>query len=137
MKKLLPALLVVAGAVGFGAVFYMKGGVASRYSVKDLQDIAAQANKSLPVMVDPYTRLDMVVASGRLLEKKYTLVSAPSSEALVAELKTKLFPVLKAQSCQNTQSMNLYRSDVAEAFSYADMNGRHLATLKVDRSSCE
>jgi len=136
MKKFLIALLAIVALAGLGRIYYMKAALASRYSLRDLQDIAAEANKSLPVMVDPQTRLDTVVASEHLLEKRYTLVSAQTSNALSDELTTKLFPVLKAQSCQSKQSMNFYQSGIGEAFTYSDMNGKLIATFTVNKSSC-
>ncbi len=136
MKKFLIALLAIVSVAGFGWVYYMKTAIASRYSLNDLQRIAVETNKSLPTMVDSHTRLDTVVAAEGLLEKRYTLVAAQASTALSDELATKLFPMLKAQSCQNKQSMNLYQSGVSEAFTYSDMNGKLIATLTVNKKSC-
>ncbi len=137
MKKILFGFLVVVLVVGFGRVYYMKSQLASRYSLQDLQKIATGANKTLPVMIDQQTKLNEVVAADRLLEKRYTVVGAAASEALRNEIENKLFPLLKTQSCQNKQSMNFYNSGVAEAFTYSDMNGKHIATLRIDKSSCK
>ncbi len=136
MKKFLIALLAIVAVAGLGWVYYMKTAISSNYSLNDLERIAVETNKSLPTMVDSQTRLDTVVASERLLEKRYTLVAAQASTELSDELATKLFPMLKAQSCQNKQSMNLYQSGVSEAFTYSDMNGKLIATLTVNRKSC-
>ena len=137
MKKFLFAVLAIVLVAGFGRVYYMKAALASKYSFNDLQRIAADSNKSLPTMIDPQTRLDSVVASERLLEKRYTLVAVQTSSALSEELKTKLFQILKTQSCQNPQSMNLYASGVGEAYTYFDMNGKLITTFTVDREVCK
>lgn len=136
MKNILIGLLAIVAIAGLARFFYMKGALAARYSLSDLHDMAEEANKTLPVMVDPQTRLDKVVASDHLLEKQYTLISAQTSSELTDKLTTTLFPILKAQSCQNKQSMNFYQSGVSEAFTYIDMNGKPIATLTVNKSSC-
>jgi hypothetical protein len=123
--------------VSFGQICMLESAFAAQYSLKDLQGIAAGANKTLPVMVDAETRLDAVVASEGRLEKRYTLVSSQTSDALVQSLKTKLFPMLKAESCKNSQSLGLYRSGVSEAFTYSDKNGKLIATYIIGKSSCD
>jgi hypothetical protein len=136
MKKILIGLLAIVAIVGLARFYYMKGVLAARYSLSDLQGMAAEANKTLPILVDAETRLDKVVASEHLLEKRYTLISAQASNELTDKLTSKLFPILKTQSCQNKQSMNFYQSGVSEAFTYSDMNGKPIATLTVNKSSC-
>lgn len=137
MNKILIGLAVVVAAAGVGRVLYMKAEIARRYSPEALQQTAVESNKELPVMVDHLTRLDAVVATGSTLEKRYTLVTAQVSEPLRAEVTTKLFPVLKAQSCQNEQSKDLYQHGVSEAFTYSDMNGNPIASITFDQNSCK
>ena len=98
MKKVLAGLLLVVVVVGLGRVYFMKAALASRYSLSDLQEMAAEANKSLPIMVDQATRLDTVVASEHRLEKRFTLVSTTTSSTLRTDLTAKLYPMLKSQS---------------------------------------
>jgi hypothetical protein len=137
MKKVLVGLLLIVAAVGLGRVYFMKAALASRYSLNDLQKIAAEANKSLPIMVDQATRLDAVVASEHRLEKQFTLVATTASSTLREDLTSKLYPMLKSQSCQSSVSMNLYQSGVTEAFTYFDMNGDQIASFTVDKSACD
>ncbi|SFF51219.1 hypothetical protein SAMN05518865_10168 [Duganella sp. CF458] len=136
MNKILIGFAVVVAAAGLGYVQYMKGEVAARYSPDALKQIAAESNKELPVMVDHLTRLDAVMATERTLEKRYTLVTAQASESLQAELTTKLFPVIKEQSCQNQQSKELYQHGVSEAFTYSDMNEKPVASITLNKNSC-
>jgi len=137
MKKFLSILLIAVLAIGFWKVYSMKSEMASWYSLEYLQKIATEANKNLPAMVDQYTRLDEVVASDHLLEKRYTLVTLAESDALHDQLTNQLFPSLIAESCKNKQSLNLYSNGVAEAFTYSDMNKKHLATFRIDKNSCK
>ncbi|MGW8394171.1 hypothetical protein [Pseudoduganella sp. HUAS MS19] len=137
MNKILIGIAIVVAAAGLGSVQYMKAEIAERYSPEALSKIAAQSSKELPVMVDHLTRLDAVVATEHTLEKRYTLVSAQVSEPLRAEVATKLFPVLKAQSCQNEQSKDLYQHGVSEAFTYSDMNGKPVASITFNENSCK
>lgn len=136
MKKIILIVFLVVLAMGVGRIYYMKKDIAGRYSQNDLEKIAIESNKSLPVMIDQQTRLEKVVALQRGLEKRYTLVSATYSEELRSQLSSKLFPVLKEQSCRNSQSLNLYRSGVEETFTYMDMNGRQIASFTVGKASC-
>lgn len=137
MNKVLIGIAVIAAAAGLGRVQYMKAEIAKRYSPESLQQIAVESNKDLPVMVDQLTRLDAVVATEHTLEKRYTLVTAQISEPLRAEVTTKLFPALKAQSCQNEQSKDLYQHGVSEAFTYSDMNGKPIASVTFNKDSCK
>ena len=137
MKKFLVILLIAIVAIGLWKVYSMKSEMASRYSIDDLQKIAMEANKNLPTMIDQYTRLDEVAASDHLLEKRYTLVTLTESDALHDQLKNQLFPSLITESCKNKQSINLYNNGVAEAFTYSDMNKKHLATFRIDKDSCK
>jgi len=133
MKKLLLVLVVVAAA-GFAWTYKMKSD--SRYSLADLNGIASGANKSLPVMVDAATRLERVVAHESALEKEYTLIANRRSEVDVSSFETKMSEALVAQSCSNEQSLKLYKAGVSEWFTYLDMNGEAITTVKIGQENC-
>lgn len=133
MKKLLLVLVVVAAA-GLGWTYKMKSD--SRYSLDDLNRIASGANKSLPMMVDAATRLDRVVAHEGVLEKQYTLVANRRSELDVSNLEKQMSEALVSQSCANEQSRKLYKAGVSEWFTYLDMNGEAIATVKIGQENC-
>jgi len=133
MKKLLLVLVIVAGA-GLAWTYKMKSDAG--YSLAELNDIASGANKSLPAMVDAATRLDRVIAHEGVLEKQYTLVASRLPEIDTAGFETQMSAALIAESCANKQSRTLYKAGVSEWFSYQDMNGQPVATVKIGQENC-
>lgn len=133
MKKLLLVLVVIVAA-GLAWTYKMKSD--SRYSLDDLNGIASGANKSLPMMVDSATRLERMVAHEGVLEKQFTLVANRRAEIDVASFEKQVSESLVAQSCANKQSVTLYKAGVSEWFTYQDMNGEAIATVKIGQENC-
>lgn len=133
MKKMLLFLSVVA-ASGLAWTYKMKS--ESRYSLEELNAIALEASKALPVMVDATTRLERVVAHDGVLEKQYTLVSARLVDVDAVSFNRQMSASLISQSCANEQSRTLYKAGVSEWFTYSDVGGNVIATFKVGRDSC-
>jgi hypothetical protein len=133
MKKLLLVLVVVAG-VGLAWTYKMKSD--TRYSLAKLNDIASGANKSLPTMMDAATRLERVVAHEGALEKQYTMVANRRSEIDIPSFEKQMSAALVAESCANKQSLSLYKAGVSEWFTYLDMNGEPIATVKIGKENC-
>lgn len=133
MKKKLFILGIVAGTA-LAWTYKMK--LETKYSIKELNAIALEANKTLPTMVDSMTRLERVKAHKDTLEKQYSLTTIRLADLDVTAFNKQMSGLLIGQSCANEQSRALYKAGVSEWFTYADMNGDEIATIKIDQSNC-
>jgi len=137
LKNILLLLLVLVVGSGFAWTFYMKKDVAERYSLSELQGIAEEASKSLPIMVDEITSFERVTAAEKLLEKHYRLVSIERSGLDLMSFTNQMTKSLVDQSCMNSQSLNLFNSGVSEWSSYYDTNDEHILTVKISSEDCK
>jgi hypothetical protein len=128
MKKLFICILLLCPILCYGQS-------ATPQKVKDLIE---RQNKSLPVMIDDYTRLD----SFELIERKKLMISytfppivkeklgASALKLLQEELKSTMLANIKDTGAGN--SMELFRAlEYTIAFRFRDKNGKDLVRFEI------
>lgn len=127
-KSRLSAVLIfaVTFAIAFFGTKYLFSGNSDDAKLKE---IAAQINKSCPVVVDSETRLDNTEAfDGAKIQYNYTLLNVTKGDSTVNISDTKKF--IEGQSQQNLDTnpqMHAFREmDITMKYHYKDKNGQFL-----------
>lgn len=104
---------------------------------KRLSEIAGQANGAAPADIDPDTRLDGARAGpGLRLTTMYTLVNSEANGVTSETFATKLTPVIKKASCENTELRPLINQGVVVVLEYHGSKGDPIGTVSIDRDTC-
>jgi hypothetical protein len=64
------------------------------------------------------------------------MVANRRSEIDIPSFEKQMSAALVAESCANKQSLALYKAGVSEWFTYLDMNGEPVATVKIGKENC-
>ncbi len=105
--------------------------------LRRLDQIAGQANQAAPAAVDENTRLDGAkVGPGLRLTSTYTLVNSQVEGIDSTAFQTKLTPVIKSASCENSDLRPLIDRGVVVVLEYRGMEGTPIGTVSIDRATC-
>jgi hypothetical protein len=96
-----------------------------------LSQIAAEANKDLPQMIDSQIRIDSITTlPGKKIQYNNTLIDAVSEEIDIENFKESAGRTLLA-AVKNSPSLEPYRrKKVTFIYSYHDKSGKEVATFK-------
>jgi len=104
---------------------------------KRLAEIAGRANQAAPAFIDPNTRLDGARAGpGLRLTSSYTLVNPESEGINSTTFETKLTPVVKNASCNNSELRPLIDQGVVVILEYRGLDGNPIGTISINRDTC-
>lgn len=97
-----------------------------------MMQAASELNKTCPVMVDQYTRLDNAVAlPDNSVQYNYTLVSTTKSEVNMDTVMKYIKPSI-INNVRTNPDLKLYReNNTTMVYSYKDMNGEFVYKLSV------
>jgi len=102
-----------------------------------LSEIAGQANQAAPATVDANTRLDGAKAGpGLKLTSTYTLLDPESEGINATTFETKLTPVVKKGSCENSELRPLIDQGVVVVLEYRGNDGKPIGTVSINRDTC-
>jgi hypothetical protein len=102
-----------------------------------LAEIAGQANQAAPANIDENTRLDSAKAGpGLRLTSTYTLVNPESEGINSTTFQTKLTPVVKQGSCENSDLRPLIDRGVVVVLEYRGNDGSPIGTISITRDTC-
>ncbi|HXR92462.1 MAG TPA: hypothetical protein VN750_19495 [Steroidobacteraceae bacterium] len=105
--------------------------------LRQLHQIAGQANQAAPAAIDENTRLDGArVGPGLKLTSTYTLVNAKANGIDSTTFQAKLTPVIKDASCTNSELRPLIDQGVVVVLEYRGLDGSPIGTLSIDRDTC-
>ena len=104
---------------------------------KGLSEIAGQANQAAPANIDANTRLDGAKAGpGLKLTSTYTLLDPESEGINATTFETKLTPVVKKGSCENSDLRPLIDQGVVVVLEYRGNDGKPIGTVSITRDTC-
>ena len=104
---------------------------------KRLSEIAGQANQAAPANIDANTRLDGARAGpGLKLTSMYTLLDPESEGINATTFETKLTPVVKKGSCENSDLRPLIDQGVVVVLEYRGNDGKPIGTVSVNKDTC-
>ncbi len=117
------------------------GSAAKPVSVQSLKmrlaEIAGQANQAAPANIDANTRLDGARAGpGLKLTSMYTLLDPESEGINATTFETKLTPVVKKGSCENSDLRPLIDQGVVVVLEYRGNDGKPIGTVSVNKDTC-
>ncbi len=132
MLRILGVVLGVALGLFAASRLGLWGGGASLE--ESLAEAAADLNTRTPMMLDPETRLDRVVAEGKRLHYDYTLVRFGSEEIDAEKLRATAEPALEANVCSSMKAIVELGGTVS--FTYHGKNGNEVLLVTVPPSRC-
>jgi len=104
---------------------------------KRLSEIAGQANQAAPATVDANTRLEGAKAGpGLKLTSTYTLLDPESEGINATTFETKLTPIVKKGSCENSDLRPLIDQGVLVVLEYRGNDGKPIGTVSINRDTC-
>jgi hypothetical protein len=131
-------LAIILIAIGIGEIGSRVAADSSMQPSKKqiLEETAKQMNESLPMMVDPETRLDSVTPSidGSAVSYAYTLVSWRADQLSATDMVAIRQQVID-QTC-STQDATLLRKGVALEFAYQSSDGTRVQEFRIIPGSC-
>jgi hypothetical protein len=106
-------------------------------SVKHLGKIAAEINRSVPVMIDQETELLPAVGAPGMLIYNYRLVSYSAAQLDAKKFATGAQQRLKQNACTNAETRDDFlKKGVTLRYSYYDKDKQHIATVDVTPADC-
>ena len=106
-------------------------------SVKHLGKIAAEINRSVPVMIDQETELLPAVGAPGMLIYNYRLVSYSAAQLDAKKFVTGAQQRLKQNACTNAETRDDFlKKGVTLRYSYYDKDKQHIATVDVTPADC-
>jgi hypothetical protein len=135
---LLWGMVIVVGAyfLYLGAAGWFEG-TADPRSQEFLGKIAAEINRSVPVMIDQETELMPAVGAPGMLVYNYRLVSYSVTQVDHARFAAGAKERVKENACGRPETRDsLLKKGVTLRYSYFDKDKQHIATIDVTPSDC-
>jgi hypothetical protein len=106
-------------------------------SVEHLRKVAAEINRSVPVMIDQETELLPAVGAPGMLIYNYRLVSYSAAQLDAKKFATGAQQRLKQNACTNAETRDDFlKKGVTLRYSYYDKDKQHIATVDVTPADC-
>ena len=106
-------------------------------SVKHLEKVAAEINRSVPVMIDQETDLLPAVGAPAMLIYNYRLVSYSAAQLDATRFATGAKQRLRQNACANPETRDDFlKKGVTLRYSYYDKDKQHIATIDVTPADC-
>lgn len=125
---------IVAGVIAFGLTYY---GVQQLFlkppSIdKVMMQAASELNKTCPIMIDPYTRLDNAIAMpDNSFQYNYTMVNVGKSEVNIDTIKKSNEPRI-INNVKTDPNLKIYRDNkTTMIYNYLDKNGVFVFKISV------
>lgn len=103
---------------------------------KTLHQIASDANKRLPRMLDAEIRHDATVAVGLGLRYHYTLVNFDAAQVDPTVIHKKTKPKLQESLCKNPDSQVLIEYQIPVSYVYFGRDGKEITRIQIDTKKC-
>jgi hypothetical protein len=127
--------VIVAMLVAFGIQSYLKK-LNDPTSLRILNKIASEYNKSLPMMIDNETQLTSVSALDKEVIYYYKLVSLDSSDDLVSKI-SQMKPRMINHNCSTPDTRdNFLKKGITMEYRYYDKSDKHLVDIDIFPSDC-
>jgi hypothetical protein len=117
---------IIIGAIAFGLSYFAVQQIFFKTPSFDkvMMQAASEINKSCPIMVDQYTRLDNAVAMpGNTLQYNYTLVNITKDQVNIDTVKKYIEPRI-INNVKTSPELKVYRDNkTTMVYNYSDKNG--------------
>jgi len=106
-------------------------------SVEHLGRVAAEINRSVPVMIDQETELLPAVGAPGMLIYNYRLVSYSAAQVDAKKFATGAKERLRQNACASPETRDDFlKKGVTLRYSYYDKNKQHIATFDITPADC-
>lgn len=135
-KKIIKTL--VGLVLGLGLMLIVQQVIFKPSIDRMMMDVAVEMNKSCPMMVEDFLRLDNVVAMpGNIFQYNYTLVHITKETANISQL-TKDLEISLVDNIKSNPDLQIYRDNhTTMAHNYRDKDGKPLVIISVSPSDYE
>ena len=114
---------VIAFVVTFGVAYFATQYFLSPSIHSQLEKVAEEMNKTLPVKVDEYMTLEHVGANGKTIQYDYKLTENVKSEVNLDTVKKYVFSSVLENVKNNPEMEALRKNNVTFKYTYKDKNG--------------
>jgi len=127
--------ILVAMVVGFGVESYMKK-INGPSSMRTLNKVADEMNKSLPMMVDSETQLTNVIGMDKKFVYNYELIHLDSGNGLIDKI-SQLKPNMVNADCSTPETRDQFlKNGTTMEYKYYDRNKNYLTAIDILPSDC-
>lgn len=122
---------IIGAVVGFAVVSALFHEQHAKSLDENLNEVATELNKKLPMMVDDQTRLDQVSAKTGTLIYAYSLPNAMKNDLDFSSLAKIIKPKMIANYRDNETMAALRKGNVSLDYQYKDKNGDFMGEILV------
>ncbi|MEZ8577528.1 DUF2569 domain-containing protein [Vibrio splendidus] len=101
-----------------------------------LVQVANEANRDLPKMLDAETKLDAVYTESNNLQYRYSLVNYSATDIDVNALQQNIRPNLVKSACTNSATVGFMQEGVSVSYTYFDKLGSRITSIDITYSDC-
>ncbi|TAA48422.1 hypothetical protein [Corallincola spongiicola] len=132
-------LTLIAVLVMFGQNAAVKSlmSIDGELSQSDLLSISEHTNQSLPLMVDPDTRLDETLVEENTFVYRYTVTKYNADELTSSNFASLIQEDLASAYCEAEETKQFYESGVLLKYEYTDCCGKLAAVVVISPSDCD
>ena len=106
-------------------------------SLESLRRVAADLNRSVPVMIDKETELLTAAGAEGMLIYNYRLVGYSRSQLDPSQFATRIKPGVTRNACNRAETREEFlNKGVILRYAYFDKDKQHIATIDVSPSDC-
>ena len=106
-------------------------------SLESLKRVAAELNRSVPVMIDKETELLTVASAEAMLVYNYRLVGYSLSQFDPSQFGTKIKPGVTGNACNRAETREEFLNQgITLRYAYFDKDKQHIATIDVTSADC-
>lgn len=106
-------------------------------SLKTLSRIAAEINRSVPVMIDKETELLTTAGAEAMLIYNYRLVGYSLSQLDPNQFATRIKPGVTRNACNRAETREEFlNKGITLRYAYFDKDKQHIATIDVSPTDC-
>ena len=101
---------------------------------EELLEFQDEINRNTPLLIDSVTQLDSVMAQGRTLLVKFTILN--DEIEITSAIKAKLTKQLRNHWCTTPSTFNVLSKGISFHGNYYSTEGKYLFEIKVTVSDC-
>ena len=107
-----------------------------RYIADTLKKMAMEMSSQMPMMMDTETRADFVLALGKTINFRMTLINVNSTDVNAEEFNKTIWSNVNDIACKNKATRTLIDAGVNYVYIYYGKNGRMITRVALDKYKC-
>jgi hypothetical protein len=139
LKKKRLSIIIVALVVTSAVWWALRGSYQkdNPRSLESLSRVAAELNRSVPVLIDKETELLSTTGAEAMLIYNYRLVRYSLSQLDPNQFATRIKPGLTRNACNRAETREEFLNQgITLRYAYLDKDKQHIATIDVSLTDC-